>query len=895
MSDAMDGMILGRPEGEKLTVTATEPGVTRDPQAATAFTRGLNAVTDTGKSKRIRFQDEAAVLREDCSVSRRGLEMSVWLRMRLSSTVSNWGPWGNVPPVAVGKFSEDGTGHQVSPVSTPASTDSSDDGKLTLKDRRLALEQEVVKLKKKHAQEVNLHKALDRALQRPAGVLPRIPSYLPAKIQKLLAEVAVLEEEVIRLEDHVGFLKKELSDEAQSFNAWGAQKQPNNFNAANNVKSQTNDLSRPNHLTKIKLKKDNNNTPVPLVKDPPIKDVKEKVEKFSAPNRKPKVASAEPKDAKDSKKNAASKLFMSLKSNSSKETKDSKDSKENNKEPAAGPPSKDLKEKESPKGVLRSKPTSPSAKCLSPPKDTKSPRGRAAMGTSRSAAGAGPTPAPAVVARKPTAEVLLRFSGMQQPWKPASAGGANGKNNLFRQFNSVGWSEKGPQLTKQKSSSPRYNSGPNSSGGLLAGPKGAGDTSSPRNVARTPFTGGPNASRLFEKENLQGSAVARMTRSPGTSKFAFSVDYGSSTVDAKGKLGSKALIAAVQPASKIPTIEPNRLSEELVKCLVSIYNKLARVPAGDVRTKIGNKMPVQASRNTGQKSSSGDYSAAVDFYAVCKDSPRDIGPYKQIHEITVENIDSTGIASCTGLYKKLGSLMEQLERADPRALSHHEKLAFWINIYNVCMMHVFLERGIPSKTSNVVALMKKAVVNVGGYVLNALTIEHFILRLPCRPKNVRTSPWKNLPRSDAIPAMAFMKTEGMEKIIEHSGYGLDRHEPLVTFGLCCGIRSSPALRVYTPASVEQELETAKREFLQAAIGVNSEDKILVPKLLQWYMRDFAKDMESLLEWVSEQLSGPLKEALLQCLNHPREGVLSHSIEVMPYDFNFRYLFLLKSD
>lgn len=100
------------------------------------------------------------------------------------------------------------------------------------------------------------------------------------------------------------------------------------------------------------------------------------------------------------------------------------------------------------------------------------------------------------------------------------------------------------------------------------------------------------------------------------------------------------------------------------------------------------------------------------------------------------------------------------------------------------------------------------------------------------------------------------------------------------------------LRVYTSAAVEQELETAKREYLQAAVGVNAQDKILLPKLLEWYMRDFAKDMESLLEWVCGQLSSPLREAVQECLNHPREGVLSHSIEVMPYDFNFRYIFLI---
>ncbi|KAG6551986.1 hypothetical protein Mapa_006292 [Marchantia paleacea] len=810
--------------------------------------------------------------------------------------MQSWG-WGNVPPVAIGKFSEDGKGHQVSPVSTPASTEGSDDGKLTLKDRRLALEQEVSKLRKKHAQEVNLHKALERALQRPVGVLPRIPSYLPAKIQKLLAEVAVLEEEVIRLEDHVVYLRNELNDEAQQVNSWGTQKQPNNFNAANNAKSHANDLSKPNHLTKIRLKKD---ASVPI-KEPPVKEVTKEVKdanKSSYTGR--KKTSTDSKDTKKSDQPVA-KLLMSFKSNSSKEGKDKdkdrdrdhkgdKDHKDNSKEHKDGKDSKESSKE--------------SAKTVSPTKSTKSPRRTGVTGKS-----AAPTltPAPtAVTARKaPVSDVLSRFQGMQQPWKPSGTNAKN--NNLLRQFNSLGWNDKQPHLTKQQStSSPRFNAGSNSSASWLDRPISAlpkGDSSSPRAGARNPFSGGSNT-RLWEKENLQSSAAAKIaSRSPRASKLGFSVDFESSNVDRKSSIASKALLAAVQPASKMgftsapkdaPTIEPNRLSEELVKCLVNIYNKLAKVPATDVKSsKSGSKTPVHASasRNNGHKSGE-DTAAATDFYGVCKDHPRDVGPYKHIHEITVDTIDSSGISSCTALYKKLGSLMEQLEKADLQALSHHEKLAFWINIYNVCMMHAFLERGIPSSPSKVVALMRKAVVNVGGYVLNALTIEHFILRLPCRPKNVRTSPWKHFQRSEAIPTMAFMKNVGMEEIIERSAYGLDWHEPLVTFGLCCGSRSSPALRVYTSAAVEHELETAKREYLQAAVGVNAQDKILLPKLLEWYMRDFAKDMESLLEWVCGQLSSPLRESVQECLNHPREGVLSHSIEVMPYDFNFRYIFLI---
>lgn len=33
-------------------------------------------------------------------------------------------------------------------------------------------------------------------------------------------------------------------------------------------------------------------------------------------------------------------------------------------------------------------------------------------------------------------------------------------------------------------------------------------------------------------------------------------------------------------------------------------------------------------------------------------------------------------------------MVEQLEQLDPGQMSHDQKLAFWINVYNALMMHV---------------------------------------------------------------------------------------------------------------------------------------------------------------------------------------------------------------
>ncbi|KAK6130920.1 hypothetical protein DH2020_035333 [Rehmannia glutinosa] len=170
----------------------------------------------------------------------------------------------------------------------------------------------------------------------------------------------------------------------------------------------------------------------------------------------------------------------------------------------------------------------------------------------------------------------------------------------------------------------------------------------------------------------------------------------------------------------------------------------------------------------------------------------------------------------------------------------------------------FIEYGITESAEKVVELMQKplvsqATLNVGGHVLNAITIEHFILRQPYHSK------------------YTFSKGTKYD-VMTRSMLGLELSEPLVTFALSCGSWSSPAVRVYTASGVENELETAKRDYLQAAVGISIIQKVIaIPKLLDWYLLDFAKDFDSLLDWICLQLPTELGKETIKCLEGTRRA------------------------
>ncbi|KAF5759716.1 hypothetical protein HanXRQr2_Chr16g0744651 [Helianthus annuus] len=96
------------------------------------------------------------------------------------------------------------------------------------------------------------------------------------------------------------------------------------------------------------------------------------------------------------------------------------------------------------------------------------------------------------------------------------------------------------------------------------------------------------------------------------------------------------------------------------------------------------------------------------------------------------------------------------------------------------------------------------------------------------------------------------------------------------------------VRVYTTSEVENELEVAKNEYLQAAVGISTTKHLLmIPKLLDWYMFDFAKDMESFLHWVCLQLHGEVGKEAMKCLERQTSETLSDHVRVSPYEFHFR--------
>ncbi|CAM6047633.1 unnamed protein product [Sphagnum compactum] len=323
-----------------------------------------------------------------------------------------------------------------------------------------------------------------------------------------------------------------------------------------------------------------------------------------------------------------------------------------------------------------------------------------------------------------------------------------------------------------------------------------------------------------------------------------------------------------EPISAGPDIgelskHPNQLSEELFRTMASFHQTFAAsyslntqlsAASQDLETSKGRLTQHISQENKVEE-------VMIDPYGIKQgDTTWDIGSYANMWEVTVLPTVNKS-KEYAALYPQLRGLLEGLKHVQPREMSHEQRMAFWINIYHSLILH------------HVKFESWQVAYIVGGHPYSVLAIEHSVLRAHSHRPAL----------AYLLPVHKFKKTD------ERSASALDHAEPLISFALCCGSRSSPVMRVYTGTDVRAELQASCKDFLLAAVGINRHKRVLLPKILHWYARDFSHDAQSLMEWISTQLPQEKKEALRQCLKKSGKQ-LRHHMTVLPYDWSFRYLF-----
>ncbi|KAI7731570.1 hypothetical protein M8C21_025223, partial [Ambrosia artemisiifolia] len=196
-------------------------------------------------------------------------------------------------------------------------------------------------------------------------------------------------------------------------------------------------------------------------------------------------------------------------------------------------------------------------------------------------------------------------------------------------------------------------------------------------------------------------------------------------------------------------------------------------------------------------------------------------------------------------------IAEELQRLDLYKTSKEERLAFFINLYNLMTIHAILVWGHPEG-----ALDRRSMYNdfkyvIGGCAYSLSDIQNGILRANQRPPYALSKPFSISDKRFKV-ALPYL-------------------EPLIHFALVTGNRSAPALRCYSPKNIDRELMEAASDFLQNGAFVLHLDSM--------YSVDFGKNEAEILKHAAMYLEFEKTRTLMELLDSTQLKVF-----YQPYDW-----------
>lgn len=183
-------------------------------------------------------------------------------------------------------------------------------------------------------------------------------------------------------------------------------------------------------------------------------------------------------------------------------------------------------------------------------------------------------------------------------------------------------------------------------------------------------------------------------------------------------------------------------------------------------------------------------------------------------------------------YRDYVQLSYSLRHIDLKVLTTREQqIAFWINLYNVMVIHGVIELGIQDSVKEVRNFFSRVQYRVGNMIFSLDDIEHGILRGNVRP-----------------PTSLFKLFAAYDLRNNHVIIPVD---PRIHFALVCASSSCPPIEVYTAQDLDQQLDIAARTFLNAqGVVINKHTgEVALSRIFKWYGRDFGENIKARLSFI----------------------------------------------
>mmetsp|Transcript_38733 Transcript_38733/g.50072 ORF Transcript_38733/g.50072 Transcript_38733/m.50072 type:complete len:367 (-) Transcript_38733:345-1445(-) len=227
-------------------------------------------------------------------------------------------------------------------------------------------------------------------------------------------------------------------------------------------------------------------------------------------------------------------------------------------------------------------------------------------------------------------------------------------------------------------------------------------------------------------------------------------------------------------------------------------------------------------------------------------------------DIEKNRVDYVGIRESDQFKTFLQNCMK-LRQINVLEMQEDERKAFFLNIYNALAIHSNIALGEPSNLFGRLKVYATASYQIGEHVLSMNDIENGVLR-------------NNRPGATPFAKPQFKKEDPRIAMSLPC-------DPRIHFCLNCGAISCPPIRFYTAEDIDGQMDIATRGYMQQVEVDPTSRNIRLPKLLDYYERDFGANQEEILDWVSKYLPEETSNSI------GSEDIRSFKVSYLPYNWN----------
>jgi hypothetical protein len=224
-----------------------------------------------------------------------------------------------------------------------------------------------------------------------------------------------------------------------------------------------------------------------------------------------------------------------------------------------------------------------------------------------------------------------------------------------------------------------------------------------------------------------------------------------------------------------------------------------------------------------------------------------------------------------------------LKDADAYSLDEDERLAFFLNLYHVMIMHAYIVLGPPDTSLKWLSYFNTISYQCSDDVFSLAELEHNIVRA----------------------AMSYPSQFLSRFILPKSQYhfALTRPDVRINFALNPGSLSTPtgAVPIYKADILNQQLDRVTRGFLQPTVSIKQRSssprdvQIILPRICQWFAEDFGPHGSSsdILIAIEPYFEDEKRKALRPIWNTKRNcyDIGIFNLKYLSYNFECRFLML----